>query len=201
MQSKSTEAGFTLIEIMVVLMLLAMISGVLFQALERSYRLQERFGTELFDVQRASMTSDWFRQDVQGLYPDYADGPDIFRGKASEFSGLSTNPLIGQPGAPTRIGWKLRPAADARITELVYLHGTQEMVLSTWQTAESRFSYLDAALVAHDQWPPPLGLYPQLPRQIQLQAAMNGERIALPVTILGPPAPPPRVKDILGQQE
>jgi len=85
-------AGFTLIEVLVVMIMVAMISGVLFQALERAYRLQERFGVTLFNVQQGQMVSDWYRQTVQGLYPDYPNGASVFQGQEQAFTGLSTNP-------------------------------------------------------------------------------------------------------------
>ncbi|HUX23131.1 MAG TPA: type II secretion system protein, partial [Burkholderiales bacterium] len=49
---RSNQSGFTLIEVLVVLIIVGIISGVLFQALEQAYRLQDRYGTELFRVQQ-----------------------------------------------------------------------------------------------------------------------------------------------------
>ena len=100
---RSGQTGFTLVEVLVVAIIVGLTSGILFEALQQAYRLQQRFGTELFAVQQGQMAADWYRQTVQGLYPDYADGRDIFRGQEKEFSGLSGNPLGEDYGAPTPV--------------------------------------------------------------------------------------------------
>ena len=193
---KRSHRGFTLIEILVVLIMVAMVSGVLFQALERSYSLQRRFGTELFKVQQGDMAINWYRQTVQGLYPDRAGAPDVFRGDASGFSGLSTNPLGEDFGGPTAVQWKLVTRVDAARTDLVYLDRKAESVVLTWRGSKAKFVYYDEAQVAHDRWPPPLGLFPQLPRQIQIEANDGGDPIAIVASPMGPAEPILRPQDL-----
>ncbi len=192
------QRGFTLIEMLVVLIMVAMISGVLFQALERSYSLQRRFGTELFKVQQGQMATDWYRQTVQGLYPDQRDASNVFHGDASSFAGLTTNPLGDDHGAPTPFQWTLLIHPDQGNTELVYRESGPTTTLLSWQGTDAKFVYLDEQQVAHDRWPPPLGLSPQLPRQIQIEAKSGGERIAIIASPMGPTEPPPRPLDFLG---
>ena len=191
-------AGFTLIEVLVVMIMVALISGVLFQALERAYRLQERFGVTLFNVQQGQMVADWYRLSVQGLYPDYPNGAGVFKGQEQTFSGLSTNALNEDYGIPTAITWKLRSQPQAGTVELVYVDNKLETPLLSWRTKEAQFVYLDAEQVPHDSWPPQLGLFPQLPRQILLQTSNAGERITLSASPMGPAIPPLRMRDILG---
>jgi len=191
-------AGFTLIEVLVVMIMVAMISGVLFQALERAYRLQERFGVTLFNVQQGQMVSDWYRQTVQGLYPDYPNGASVFQGQEQAFTGLSTNPLNEDYGIPTAITWKLRSQPQTGMVELVYVDKMQETPVLIWRAKEARFVYLDAEHTSHDSWPPRLGLFPQLPRQILLQTSDAGERITLSASPMGPATPPLRMQDVLG---
>ncbi len=198
-QSKQAQqAGFTLVEVLVVLILVAMISSVLFQALERAYRLQERFGTELFKVQQGQMAADWYRQTVQGLYPDQPDGKNIFRGQDREFSGLSSNPLGDDYGAPTPITWKLRSNQANGATELVYIEAMRETPVLSWRGKQARFVYLDQQRAPHDGWPPPLGLFTQLPRQIQLEANDGGESIVIVASPMGPTEPLLRSQDFFG---
>lgn len=191
-------AGFTLIEVLVVMIMLAMIGGVLFQALERAYRLQERFGLTLFNVQQGQMVSDWYRQTVQGLHPDYPDGANVFQGKAQELTGLSTNPLNDDFGMPTPISWKLRTQPENGTTDLVYVDKKQETPVLSWRAKEARFVYLDDRQTPHDTWPPRLGLFPQLPTQIQIQTTDAGESVALVASPMGPTTAPLRIKDLLG---
>lgn len=195
---RSGQSGFTLIEVLVVLILVAMVSGILFQALERAYRLQNRFGAELFKVQQGQMAADWYRQTVQGLYPDQLDGPNMFRGKGQEFSGLSSNPLGDSYGAPTSITWKISKGQEDGTTELLYIEEKKETPVLTWRTSEARFIYMDAVQAAHDSWPPPLGLFTQLPSQIQLVTSNLGAPINLVASPMGPIEPLFRPQDLFG---
>lgn len=184
---KSNQTGFTLIEVLVVLIITGMIGGILFQALERAYRLQERFGIELFSAQQGQMAADWYRQTIQGLQPDYPDGQNIFQGNDREFSGLSNNPLNGEYGAPTPITWRL--SNNKGITELVYLEGKRETTILSWLGHEARFIYFDEKQAPHDKWPPPLEQSSQLPKQIQLVAQDAGEPIGIVAVTMGPTMP------------
>ena len=198
--NNSHQGGFTLIEVLVVLVMMGLISGVLFQALERAYRLQSRFGTELFKVQQGQMAADWYRQAVQGLYPDQPDGQNLFYGDASGFSGLSSNPLGADYGIPTPITWKIKSHQQDGSTELTYIEDQRETPILIWRGNQARFIYLDDMLVQHDSWPPPLGLFPQLPKQIQLEASDAGEPLIIVASPKGPTAPLLRPQDIFGAQ-
>lgn len=192
----SKQGGFTLIEVLVVLIITGMVSGVLFQALERAYRLQERFGVELFSVQQGQMATDWYRQTIQGLYPDYPDGKSVFRGSDREFSGLSINPLGSEYGTPTPITWRIRSNRQNGTTELVYLEGEQETNILSWSGHETRFVYLDDKQTPHESWPPPLGLSTQLPKQIQLVAEDAGDPVNIIAATMGPAMPLPRPQEL-----
>ena len=193
-----SQSGFTLIEVLVVLIIVAMVSGILFQALERAYRLQNRFGTELFKVQQGQMAADWYRQTVQGLYPDQPDGPNMFRGKAQEFSALSSNPLGDSYGVPTRITWAIRSGLQDGTTDLVYIEDKKETQVLSWRASRAKFVYVDAVQATHDSWPPPLGLFTQLPSQIQLVTSDLGEPINLVASPQGPIEPLLRPQDLFG---
>jgi len=195
--NRANQAGFTLIEVLVVLIIVGITSGVLFQALEQAYRLQDRFGLELFKVQQCQMAADWYRQTIQGLHPDYPDGRNLFHGEDREFSGLSSNPL-DEYGAPTPITWKIRNNRQNGTTELVYIEEKRETPVLTWRGNQARFIYLDEQQTPHDSWPPPLGLSPQLPKQIQLVAKDGGEPINIVASPMGPTALLPRPQDIFG---
>jgi len=189
------QTGFTLIEILVVLIIVGMTSGILFQALGQAYRLQDRFGRELFKGQQGQMAAGWYRQSVQGLQPDYLDGQHIFHGEDQEFSGLTSNPLSDEYGAPTPITWKIRINRQNGTTELIYIEEKRETLVLTWHGNEARFIYLDEQQASHDRWPPPLGLWPQLPKQIQLIAKDTYEPINIVATPMGPARPLPRLQD------
>jgi len=195
---RSDQIGFTLIEVLVVLIIVGMVSGVLFQALEQAYRLQDRFGMELFKVQQGQMAADWYRQTVQGLQPDYPDGRNIFHGEDREFSGLTSNPLGDEYGAPTPITWKIRNNQQNGTTELVYIEEKRETPVLTWRGNQALFIYLDEQQTPHASWPPPLGLLAQLPKQIQLVAKDAGEPVNIVASTMGPTTALTRAQDVFG---
>lgn len=192
----SKQTGFTLIEVLVVLIITGMVGGVLFQALEHAYRLQDRFGVELFSVQQGQMAADWYRQTIQGLHPDYPDGQSIFHGSNQEFSGLSSNPLSREYGAPTPITWRIRSNRQNGTTQLVYLEEKRETIILSWRGNEARFVYFDEKQAPHDSWPPPLGLWTQLPKRIQLVAKDTGDTVNIVAATMGPAIPWPRPLDL-----
>jgi len=183
--------------VLVVLIIVGMVSGILFQALEGAYRLQNRFGMELFSVQQGQMATDWYRQSVQGLYPDYPNGQHKFQGNEREFSGLSSNPLNGEYGVPTPITWKILNNRQNGTIELVYLEGKQDATnILTWRGNKAHFIYFDEKQIAYDSWPPPLGLWAQLPQQIQLVTQDAWEPINIVAVPIGPTARLPRLQDL-----
>lgn len=173
------QSGFTLIEILVVMIIMGMVSTVLFQALERAYRLQERFGAQLFTVQQGQMATDWYRQAVQGLRSDYPNGKSIFKGTSTEFSGLTDNSLGEDIGIPTLVSWKIKKDTQAGTVALVYTDGQRETRVLNWNGSDAQFIYVDAQQSQHDSWPPPLGLWPQLPQHIQLVTSDKGDAVVI----------------------
>ena len=190
--ARSGQAGFTLIEVLVVLIIVGMTSGVLFEALERAYRLQERFGIALFKAQQGQMAADWYRQTIEGLQPDDLDGAHVFKGKDNEFSGLTSNPLSGEYGAPTPVTWEVRNNRKDGRTELVYIEGKHETSVLSWGSKQARFIYLDEKLMPYSSWPPPLGLSTQIPKQIQLVTRDYGEPVSIIASPMGAITTPPR---------
>jgi prepilin-type N-terminal cleavage/methylation domain-containing protein len=191
-----TCRGFTLIEVLVVLILFGMISSILFQALQQSYKLQDRFGTELFNVQQGQMAIDWYRQTVQSLTPDHPDGGHQFLGDPQKFSGLSSSPLSAEYGAPTPITWQVRNDPQNATVELIYIDGTHQTPILNWHSKAARFVYLDDKLEPHDNWPPLLGIHNQLPSQIQLQFSGDATATTLVTTPMGLLQPLPRQEDL-----
>ena len=191
------SGGFTLIEMLVVLIIVAMSSSVLYQALERAFRLQQRFGTELLREQEGQMAAGWYRQTVQGLYPDFPDGQSRFQGREEEFSGLSSNALGADYGVPTAVTWRLRSDSAKGTTELLYVEAGRETPILTWRARGARFVYIDSAQAAYASWPPPFGVPEQLPSQIHLLGADSADAISLIATPMGPRKSLPRLQSEL----
>jgi general secretion pathway protein J len=148
------ERGFTLVEVLVVLVITALLSTLLLQALSQVSRLQARFGSQIEQSQGGAMRADWFRQLLQGLKPDYADGPQRFAGASSRIEGLSSSGLSATGGAPLPFTLEIVPGASGG-GQLRYRSGTAQLDLIRWRGAgRAEFAYLDTAGTEHAQWPP-----------------------------------------------
>ena len=193
--SSFLQRGFTLVEILVVLVIVSLVSGILFQAMGQVMHLQKKFGVELVHSQQGVMLLDWFQQSVEGLMPDYADGKDKFVGSERRFSGLTTNPLAAENGVPTPLAWELAFDPDSGETRLLYGASRGAVPVISWQGNKGKFSYLDAKGEFHEAWPPPLGSWPQLPAAIRVEALRDGEPAMFFAAPLGPSYPPVRILD------
>jgi len=108
------------------------------------------------------MKADWFRQLLQGLRPDYADGQQRFSGATSRIEGLSSSGLSATGGAPLAFTLEIIPSS-AGGGQLRYRSGTAQLDLISWRGGgRAEFAYLDAAGTEHAQWPP-LGFAPMFP--------------------------------------
>lgn len=173
---RARSFGFTILEMLVVLIIVGFVTSILFQALGQIYKLQSRFGVQLAESQQGVMYTDWFRQVVQGLQTDFPNGKERFQGREAEFTGVTTSPLSADYGAPTKISLGLEYDNREEATVLYYSANEQKMKLSSWPGRKvTRFIYVDAKGDQHDTWPPPFGLWPQLPNMVMLQFQKDAE--------------------------
>lgn len=164
---RATARGFTLVEVLVVLVITALVSTMLFQALAQVYRLQGRFGEQLSQSRMGAMRADWFRQVLQGLQTDYPDGKQRFAGSSQRLEGLSATALVEGGGAPQWLTLEVAPATGGG-SELRYTAGSRQVVLLQWAgSGRSGFAYLDDAGAEHADWPPQeAGKWPQVPAAV-----------------------------------
>ena len=190
-------AGFTLLEMLVVLVLVGLVSGIVFEALHQVFRLQSRFGTELNDAREGAMLADWFRASVEGLLPDHADGKHRFAGSATRMAGLTAQPVTADFGAASEFSWEIVRAPDGGSVLRYSAAGARQDVLS-WSGDPGRFVYLDAKGGEHDTWPPAMKDAPQTPGAVRLEVERQGEPLHIVAAPKSPPAPWPRPRDIIG---
>jgi prepilin-type N-terminal cleavage/methylation domain-containing protein len=192
------QLGFTLIEMLVVLLIVGIVSGLLFEGAAQLMGMQARIERQLTNLRGEALRADWLRQVVQGLQPDYQDGKGVFKGTQSGFSGLTTNSLsAGYAG--------LQPFAvalvrDAARNTMLLRYGNEENapVLLSWPGDQARLRYIDDRGEAHEDWPPPLGRWTQLPKAITLEGARDGTPWLIAAAPFGPTWPIPRPRDVIG---
>jgi general secretion pathway protein J len=193
-----TQTGFTLVEMLVVLLMVGMVSGLLFDGAAQLMAMQARLERQLTRLRGEALRADWLRQVVQGLQPDYADGKQIFKGSPRGFSGLTTNPLSASYGALQPFAVTLTHEAADDSMRLSYGSGSKATVLMSWPGGRGRLSYMDDLGKTHEAWPPRLGLWPQLPRAITLEGERDGAPWLIAAAHFGPTWPIPRPRDVLG---
>ena len=173
---KRRSAGFTLVEVLVVLVIGSLVSALLFQMLAQTYRLRSRFAEQLAESQTGRMRADWLRQSLRGLESLTQDAPSRFSGQSTTLQGLTSAP-IGQRGTSLRdfrLEWAPRPSG----WELRYSDGETPWPLwAAGAAGRPGFRYIDDQGDEHEQWPPP-GTPPALP-------------VAGATGTLGQSAPPP----------
>jgi general secretion pathway protein J len=190
------QRAFTLVEVLVVLVIVSLVSGILIQALGQVFQLQHRFGEEMAYSRQDAMAADWFRQGIEGLQPDYQAGANRFKGAERSLSGLTTNPLSSDYGAtfPLRLEIKFDPQSGT--TRLVHGEARSAAAILSWPGNSGRFRYLDQKGEEHETWPPPLGLWPQIPTAVRLEADLGGTPTVVVAVPMGPAIPLQRASDV-----
>jgi prepilin-type N-terminal cleavage/methylation domain-containing protein len=187
---RAAASGFTILEVLVVLIIVGMVAGSLFAALSRLNDVRGRLSPFLATSEREGLLNSWFRTAINDIVPDKLQGPDAFVGTAKSFSGLTLAPLAGDPGGPTPFKWELVYDAQHDLTELRYTGFDQKPIeLRRWQGSKPQFSYLGTDQAWHDSWPPGLQKVKQLPLAIRLYAV--DQEIVIAAAIRGEKDPPP----------
>jgi prepilin-type N-terminal cleavage/methylation domain-containing protein len=167
--------GFTLVEVLVVLVIVALVSGVLLSAFERVLDIRVRLATFLDGVEAPVLVVDWFRSSVGGLLADKAEGRDRFSGNTHGMRGLTLAPLNAAAGVPTRIAWTVTFEAATGRSYLRYSNGEQPaMTIASWPGEYGGLRYCGADLVCRDSWPPDKDTA-QLPALIRLDMIKGTE--------------------------
>ncbi|HBD20986.1 MAG TPA: hypothetical protein DC063_13500 [Arenimonas sp.] len=175
--------GFTLMEMLVVLMLLALTVGLVFDALGMFRISNERIQARTAQQRAGTLVESWLADSIAGLRPG-RDPEPVFAGRDDGFIGLSLQPVRGGAGAPAPVAWSLESDADG--AWLAYRQGEAWSARFPAPEAAVGFAYLDRDGRWHEVWPPRLGVQRPLPEAVAL-AFDDGRRQWLrPVAVLGP---------------
>ena len=176
--NKNFKTGFTLLEMLVVLVLVSFISVLLLEGFSYVLHLRSNFLSQFEDLQRGALQEYWFRSTTAAIITDYHDGEHIFKGEEHKFSGLTIAALDQSIGVPTAFAWKMEYADGMML--LSYQNNKNETwEISHWFGSTGSFQYMDKDGKWHTNWPPKIGLdIPQIPKIIQFQ----GQRRNKPLT-------------------
>lgn len=193
--TRRPQAGMTLMEVLVTLVLISLATMLMFQTLG-SYRIaKERVAAQSGTVDRRALFEAWFRESVRGLH---ATRRVAFKGSGREFEGLTLAPASGATGAGKALRWSLRERARGDWLIAYAEGGTPRWDLPFSDTRSASFAYLDEAGELHEVWPPALGLQDALPAAVVLRrtAADGVERTPVVAAVLGAREPVYRVSEL-----
>lgn len=210
MRQRDAARGFTLLEMLVVLVLVALVVGMVFEGLGRVADLRFRLARHLDGALDGAIVGSWFRTSVAAMLPAQEGAPDAFKGGPTELSGLTLQPLDQPTGAAVSFAWRLAPEQSSGLTRLSYRGADGSWrEIAAWPGSGARFLYAGPDGEWRDEWPPPLGAgrtplgrvvemrQPQLPRFVRLEGGNSPESWSTAASIAGTTYAPLGVTDVL----
>ncbi len=170
-------AGLTLVEMLVVFVLLALVSTLLFQGtgfFANRYETVQRLHRE---GSTTGLQQHWFISTVQALVP-YGKEVRRFRGNASSFEGVTLQPLAAEPGMPAGTRWYIDEREGVQTVVYreergPYAGGVEWPVMTSTQPG-LRFQFADAQGRWRVRWPVDDAPTDWLPQAIRLATPANG---------------------------
>lgn len=156
--------GFTLLEAMVTLVIIALVATLLMQSLVHVLGMRERVLQHERDARVAALHERWFRDTVAAAAADRPGDVPAFRGDAAAMEFLCLDAL--RSGAAARVGWRLIDADRGQ--QVAYAEGSAVWPLASAGLEDAAFAYLDKAGRWHDAWPVPEQPAEILPRAVRL---------------------------------
>lgn len=171
------EQGFTLLELLVVLVLVSFITALMMQGMTYVARVNDAFMGESDQQQIRQRAFGWFADAVTFLAaPEPSDSAGRFRGDALSFEAVTLNSVDRREGIPVPFAFRLEAAGST--ADLIYVRRLEERRWPLVSVAsDAHFEYLDAQGQWHSDWPPAPQLADLLPNAVAL--ASPRERLFL----------------------
>lgn len=189
--------GFTLMEVLVVLVLVSLISTLLMEGFGYVLRLRFNITQQIKKQHILELQEHWYRNLVAGLLPNPLGEQVLFKGNASQFEGQTISALIGPLGVPKNIRLTLK--SEANLTALTYRETeNNEWTLGTWDAQTAYFAYLDDQGNWSSEWPNKSGSSStQLPLAIELRVDHSNAPIDWIIGIPSAKNPKPSLDELL----
>lgn len=166
--------GFTLMEMLVTLVIFALVSGLLWQALATVAHMEDGLWSWTQGNRDQALREEWVREILRGLAPGTQTNPVKFEGDQASLHGYTTMPPWPRLTGPLLI--QLRLHFEKGETHLIATAGDltgDGLLLYSW-SGSGHFEYLDLDGDHHDAWPPPLHEVAPLPAAIRLVGPPDG---------------------------
>lgn len=181
---QGTEAGFSLMEIIVTLALLSLISTILFQSVVTQWSNMQRVSAAFDRAQSQPLRAALFRDVARELVPAWPNSPErVFNGDGAGFEGMTLRPLSAGNRKLTVI--KVALENDSTPQRLVIDTGDGQQTLVEG-IENGQFDYFGMDGQWHEAWPPKAnpgnGFFqdqaffqtPALPEAIRLRFQISG---------------------------
>lgn len=195
--STASQAGVSLLEILVVMAIASLASTIVFQGFSQITIIDRQFSAQNDFMRDQAMTRSWWRSSVESIQPDRIDGNSKFKGDSKKFSGLSTSALGNLYGTPQPIHWALEFFSERGTINLISRIGTTTSIVQSWPGNNGEFFYYDNDGQRYANWPPESGMPPQIPAMIEMRITHGGRQEVLFATPMGPRHPPQIYQNVL----
>lgn len=142
--------GFTLLEAVVTLVIVAMLIAMLMQALAQSLGLRTRL-LRLYGESREMLLQEaWFRENLATAQPPVLGPNDAFDGKVDSVSYVSAAPLVGNGSA--RVRWWLEPDEGGGVSLYYSDPAAPRLLMVRGPLNDAAFSYRPADDTWQSEW-------------------------------------------------
>ena len=150
-RSRRAQVGFSLLEVLVTLTILAITSAVIFRSLLFQMDLVDRVETKSADVFDDQIVRRGFGRVVETLVPAWPEEPDSYQflGEPTRFQGLTRSVLFASSQGIQPFVFELRQDGLA----LYFRADGQEMELARFESP-AKIDYLGQNLIWTSAWPP-----------------------------------------------
>jgi prepilin-type N-terminal cleavage/methylation domain-containing protein len=166
-EERRSCGGFTLIEMLVTLVIVATITALLWQAMHQFMRVEQLLQRSGVDGQLDTVRREWLRGLIQASLAEQIGAPRQFQGDGQQLTvasaevldmpGLQASSLQIQLESDASSGRQRLLVVEAKAASLFRqgLRGDPQPIgLIAWQGRPGAIRYLDVGGQWHDQWPP-----------------------------------------------
>ena len=177
----SATGGFTLLEVLVTMVIMALLVTLLTQALQQSLRMRERMQQHQRSTRVESLQEQWFRDTVGSAVADLPDALGFMGGDAESIEVLTSAPLDAM--GLQRIRWSLK-AVDGGHALHYSGSSLRDTVVIRGPLRDAKFLYLDDEGKWLQEWSPEAGDKFALPRAVRFKADSDAGQLFWLVPII-----------------
>lgn len=166
------QRAFTLIEMLVVMMIMAMVVTLVVQGFGYSLGLYQRVVNAQNTSYKQVFAYQWFKSSLGSQVAMRLDDRGL-EGDTQQLSTYTYQPLLGRPGIKRLIHWELTQTQG--LLQLNYREGDSYFTVYSWPEASGQFEYLGEQGRWSGQWPTQVLDIQPLPQAIRLVVNTDSE--------------------------